>query len=1222
MRIQPTHHPSVAPVLLAFLAFLAFLATASAFAAAPTKPLTVSGRVLAPTNQPLADVLVELGPLDDSHTAALRDLTADPWRPIASTTTRPDGRFELTAPEPGMWRLRLSRDGHVPLGQRLVPLVEPTTLDDAVLERDGGFLVTVLDAEGRPLAGVSVQATRSLHLPHWRLGNGGWTPVWRRGTTDEQGRVRLARRDGEGFALAAWAPGWQESVTQSEEGAGSATLRLTPGVERTLRVGHGEEAVGGVVVRFGEGRWPVARTGDDGTARVVVAAEGPTMLGFDAGGGWALAAAPYAWPPRPTPETPAEEGEPPPVLDVELPSPWIAAGQVTAADHGGPLAGALVWPHDEPARFVRADARGAFRLVRVEREAVRVGAAAPGYRSGEQRVAPRQREAALFVLDPNAAVAGTLVDFEGRPVAGAEVWLRRDQGAWQPWPAEEGWQPGDRSLRRTWSDAAGRFRFRGREAGERLELRASAPGLAPAVELVTAGGAPVEVVLGEGRAVRGRVVGEEGQPVAGASVGLVWLPPTRTLTTVFVDGRRIYDHQTRTDGEGAFLLADLPPGRYDVIVDARPAWAVRELASVELPEDRGTDLGEVALEAAVALDLQVVDADGDPVEDAQVEHTAHRRRGGGGSRSESVMTSNTGRGGRSSTDAEGRYRLEGLAPGVPLDLQVVKTGWLPAQLSQVVPPLEDELVVVLDRGLTLHGRVLADDGRPASGASVGLTQRWAIDHSSGSSSQMTSTETRADDDGLFRFEGLRPTQRVELSATWEGLSGAVVVEDLPQRGAPPAIEIRLIPAPRVVGTVNDGEGRPVAGARVEVLEPGGGGGGRSGPHAVAITDALGRFDLVARAAGPARVAATHQGLSAEREVVLAPGTTTVDLRLDLPEGRWLRGRILDAEGNPVPRASLSVVCVERCREGGFSSSSGVEGEFLVADLVAGVYRVEATLPGFAAARRDGVDLTRGPVDGLELVLRRGGVVEGALGGADRAVLAATSVSAVHEDGGPAFSGTIDHRGHYLIGGLGPGRWYVTAASPATGHRASGEVDLGDGRDAARLDLELEVVGVALTGRVSVDRRPASGVDLWLVPLDGGSAGGIGTRTAFDGGFRFAGLDRGRYRLEVRPSFDVPAAAREVDLHGDDEVDFHLTAAAVSGTVVAPAGVSLSGLRAVLTAPDTRRLAADVDPEGRFRLTPVTAGPYVLTIERNEAVLATQPLEVGPQDLAGLVLVLD
>lgn len=1202
-----SHRPSA--VLLAALATLALLATPTTSAA--PDPLAVSGRVLAAA-RPLPDVLVELGPLEDDHAAALRELAGDPWRPVAATTTGPDGRFELAAPEPGMWRLRLTRDGYVSLGRRLAPLVEPIALPDAVLERDVGFPVTVLDAEGRPVAGAGVKATASLHLTHRRTWNAGWTPTRRRGTTDAQGRLTLARRAGEGFALAAWAPGWQEGVTRSEEGAGSATVRLAPGVERAVRVRHGEEAVGGVVVLLGEGRWPAARTGDDGTASFAVAADRPTSLGFVAGGGWAAPAAPFTWPPAP-------EGEPPPTLEVELPSPWLAAGQVTAADHGRPLAGALVWPHDEPAAVVRTDARGAFGLVRVDREPVRVGAAAPGYRAGEQGVAPRQREAARLVLEPNAAVAGRVIDFAGRPVADAEVLLRKDEGAWQPWPTDEGWQPDDRASQRAWSDDAGRFRLGGRQAGERLELRASAPGLAPVVELVTAGGAPVEVVLGEGRALLGRVVGERGQPVAGASVGLVWRPTNRTLTTVIVDGRRIFDHQTRSDGEGAFQLDDLPPGRYDVVVDARPAWALGELPDVELPEDRGVDLGEVALEAAVALDLVVIDGDGDPVEGAVVSHSAHGARGGGRSGSRNVMTTSTDRAAGSATDAEGRYRLEGLAPGLPLDLQVTKRGWLPADLSQVVPPLEDELVVVLDQGLTVHGRVVADDGRPAAGASVGLTQTWAIEHSSGSSSQTSSTGSRADDDGRFAFEGLRPSHRVELSAEWEGLSGAVVVADPPQRGAAPPVEIRLQPAPRVVGTVSDGEGRPVAGASVEALPPGGGERVRTAPHSLAMTDALGRFDLVAAAAGPARVVAKHDGLSDEREVVLAPGTTTVDLRLDLPDGLWLRGRIVDPDGRTVPRAGLSMICVERCEGGGFSSSSGVEGEFLVADLVPGVYRVEAAYPGFAAARRDGVDLTRGPVDGLELVLRHGGRIEGALSGADPAVLAATSVTAVGAEGDRPFAGVIDHRGHYRIDGLAPGRWRVTAASPATGHRANGEVDL-EATETARLDLELDTRGVVLTGRVIVDRQAASGADLWLVPEDGGA--GIGTRTSFDGSFRFAGLAAGRYRLELRPSFEVPAASRVVDLHGDEEVVFDLTAAAVSGTVAAPAGFSTLDLRVVLTSPDGREQATGVGIQGRFHIAPVAAGFYVLTLRRGDAVLATEPLEVGPVDIAGLLLVVD
>ena len=183
---------------------------------------------------------------------------------------------------------------------------------------------------------------------------------------------------------------------------------------------------------------------------------------------------------------------------------------------------------------------------------------------------------------------------------------------------------------------------------------------------------------------------------------------------------------------------------------------------------------------------------------------------------------------------------------------------------------------------------------------------------------------------------------------------------------------------------------------------------------------------------------------------------------------------------------------------------------------------------------------------------------------------------------------------------------TATAAPAEALTVSGRA-LADGRPAADVRVELGPL-----------EEP--GGNLWLAPEEGG--GGSGTRTVFDGGFRFAGLAPGRYRLEVRPDPRIPAASRVVDVFGDEHVQLDLSAAAVSGSVLAAAGASTTGLSAVLTAADGGRQSASVDPAGRFLLTPLAAGSYLLTIEREGVTLASQPLEAGALDIQGLVLVVE
>ena len=188
--------------------------------------------------------------------------------------------------------------------------------------------------------------------------------------------------------------------------------------------------------------------------------------------------------------------------------------------------------------------------------------------SGEVKVSSSTEEL-LIQLEPAARIEGRVVDASGKPVAGAKVLQSVEHLG--------GWFLSDRfPPARDTSDAEGWFVLEwigtgSRELnawhGERADLgRARAT-----VECRPGETTRCELRLERGPTISGRVVDEQGQPLARWYVGS---EPSNWMD-------QWYPRSTTTDAEGRFLLANLGPGSHDVSVRTPNLSAVRlELKSV------------------------------------------------------------------------------------------------------------------------------------------------------------------------------------------------------------------------------------------------------------------------------------------------------------------------------------------------------------------------------------------------------------------------------------------------------------------------------------------------------------------------------------------------------------------------------------------------------------------------------------------------------------------
>jgi len=296
-------------------------------------------------------------------------------------------------------------------------------------------------------------------------------------------------------------------------------------------------------------------------------------------------------------------------LDIALEQAWPVIGRVVHAKTREPVADVYVRVHssDRGQEMAgRTHKNGRFLLYALPGR-VGVSFRAPdGYtRAGstEQFLivsAGRQASVPDFMLKPGVPVYGIVVNEQGRPVAGADVW-------------EEGrdrWWTGPR----TTSDQYGKFEILNLPPNAPLTLYATFQDMvtAEATEIITGKqDGPARLVLSSraGAYLRGSVVDQHGKPVPGAEVSI----------DRYIQHWRGPYAKPKTDKAGRFGSPVLIPGyRYVVSV-----WAdgYSQSQKQEWTAEAGQthDFGDIAIVSARGtLAGVVVDASGKPLADVTV----------------------------------------------------------------------------------------------------------------------------------------------------------------------------------------------------------------------------------------------------------------------------------------------------------------------------------------------------------------------------------------------------------------------------------------------------------------------------------------------------------------------------------------------------------------------------------------------------------------------------
>ena len=570
-------------------------------------------------------------------------------------------------------------------------------------------------------------------------------------------------------------------------------------------------------------------------------------------------------------------------VDVDPDGPLRLEGQVVGPDGRG-VGSAEVWLGTTPDQSAVADGDGSFFFEHVVGRTYTLSAS-HGELIGETTYKlAAGSDPVVIRVGEGAHVVVTAVDDDKRPVANVTVVARDSQ-------------------REATTDAAGKATLAPVHPGW-IVIEGRAPGYASARTFVTIGsagaGGEAKLVMHAGVAVSGRVVDEQGKPIARAHV--------MASDDWGLGGRDEAD----TDAQGKFALPALAKGvRSLTAIDGVHAPST---SPAFLVADKPVDGVEIKMLAGGSVKGIVLDRDAKPVAFATVRVAANEGGPrGNGDRRRGPRGSGLGASRVATTARDGTFELRGL-PRVKLTARA-DSGDTASKLVDIdleAAAAADDVKLVLDVSGAIRGVVVDDAGQPVPEVSVHAVPD--VFGGAGSRELMLAglSSTTSDGAGGFTITGL-PDGSYRLWAQRTSQSGTSG-EGTPAKTGDKDVKV-VLPA---TGTLTAklalaGSSAPPHLASVMV--------GYQAPTPVddgtaTVKDlAPGSYDVTFRGAEFASFI--------QHDVEIKPNQTTDLGTITLPKGRTLSGTVVDTSGTPVggARVKLGVMMFSPANNGGDASDA-------------------------------------------------------------------------------------------------------------------------------------------------------------------------------------------------------------------------------------------------------------------------------------------------------------
>jgi protocatechuate 3,4-dioxygenase beta subunit len=492
--------------------------------------------------------------------------------------------------------------------------------------------------------------------------------------------------------------------------------------------------------------------------------------------------------------------------------------------------------------------------------------------------------------------------------------------------------------------------------------------------------------------------------------------------------------------------------------------------------------------------------------------------------------------------------------------------------------------------LRLEGQVIDGADHPIAGATV------VIDAN-------PPREVQTEGDGSFAFRDLAPRAYRVAARAGDASAGPV---SLQLTATTEAVILRMRPSAKIAVAVRAEDGKPVAGALVEL---------RDLAAITAISDDKGVATLRGVGAGRHTLKVSAEGYASTFVDTASSGEHGYETHLDvtLRAGAAIAGIVVDPSGAPVEGAKVLPESLSRWGDGFDARLDAVltdaKGRWRLTGLPRETMRVRAYHAEFAPAASPPILLAETPSrEGVTIMLDRGAKLRGRVVDGTGAPVAGAEIRVATGglSSGPLRRASADAKGEFAITGL-PRRMIYLLAASAGATSPTAEVDLATGDKPAvtlKLAFASGIAGVVVTSTgapvsearveayasASQDPSRFDGVDDRL-------RGATSVIADIEGRFKLSGLAPGNYHLRaIRPGsspqlmqaklgIQVAAGATDARVVVDD-------LSTLTGRVVYPDGSSPARFAIALgTSPASWFSAKD----GAFRIEEVPTGTQFVRV---------------------------